>query len=68
MTPHFGATKSRIINFFKIITHMKIIMSTSMMKMLIIIFMHTIEQLFKLMIKKVYIYCLKFIFTLMIIL
>ena len=68
MTPHFGATKSRIINFFKIITHMKIIMSTSMMKMLIIIFMHTIEQLYKLMIKNVNIYCLKFIFTLMIIL
>ena len=68
MTPHFGATKSRIINFFKIITHMKIIMSTSMMKMLIIIFMHAIEQLYKLMIKNVNIYCLKFIFTLMIIL
>ena len=68
MTPHFGATKSRIINFFKIITHMKIIMSTSMMKMLIIIFMHTIEKLYKLMIKNVNIYCLKFIFTLMIIL
>ena len=68
MTPHFGATKSRIINFFKIITHMKIIMSTSMMKMLIIIFMHTIEKFYKLMIKNVNIYCLKFIFTLMIIL